>query len=263
MLEIEKDLPFSLSEFDRRIDKTRAAMEEAGLDLLFITDPSNQHWLTAYDGWSFYVHQGVLLSHEGPPIWWGRYMDMLGGRRTCWMADEFILGYEDHFVQSTERHAMQDLALRIKELGFEGARIGVEMENYYYSAKAHAVLSAELPGAQLIDATALVNWQRLVKSDEEIEFIRKAGRISERIITTALERAKPGLHKNDLVADIMQAGIIGVDDIWGDYPAIVPLTPSGLDPLDLCRLGGAHLGRGRAEINGAAERSVIAAIAAR
>jgi ectoine hydrolase len=42
MLEIEKDLPFSLSEFDRRIAKTRAAMEEAGLDLLFITDPSNQ-----------------------------------------------------------------------------------------------------------------------------------------------------------------------------------------------------------------------------
>jgi ectoine hydrolase len=89
---------------------------------------------------------------------------------------------------------------------------------------------AELPGAQLIDATALVNWQRLVKSDEEIEFIRKAGRISERIITTALERAKPGLRKNDLVADIMQAGIIGVDDIWGDYPAIVPLRPRALMP---------------------------------
>jgi ectoine hydrolase len=37
------------------------------------------------------------------------------------------------------------------------------------------------------------------------------------------------LRKNDLVAEIFHAGITGVDDIWGDYPAIVPLTPSGLD----------------------------------
>jgi ectoine hydrolase len=31
------------------------------------------------------------------------------------------------------------------------------------------------------------------------------------------------------VADIYHAGITGVGDDWGDYPALVPLTPSGLD----------------------------------
>ena len=224
-----KDLPFSQGEFDRRITKTRAAMKDAGIDLMFVTDASNQNWLTGYDGWSFYVHQGVLLSQEGDPIWWGRYMDMLGGRRTCWMGDDNILGYADHYVQSTVRHPMQDLAGHIRELGLDKARIGVEMENYYYSAKAHAVLTAELPEAQIVDATALVNWQRLIKSDEEIGFIRKAARISEKVVQTAIDRAAPGVRKNDLVADIMHAGITGVDDIWGDYPAIVPLTPSGLD----------------------------------
>ncbi len=225
----QKDLPFSRAEFDRRIAKTRAAMQAAGLDCLFVTDPSNQHWLTAYDGWSFYVHQGVILTLEGDPVWWGRYMDMLGGRRTCWMADERILGYADSFVQSTERHPMQDLAGHLRAMGMEKARIGVEMENYYYSAKAHAVLCKALPDARIVDATALVNWQRLVKSDEEITFIRNAARISEKVITTAVERAAPGLRKNDLVADIYHAGITGVGDIWGDYPAIAPLTPSGED----------------------------------
>ncbi len=224
-----KDLPFSQGEFDRRIAKTRAAMEAAGIDLMFVTDASNQNWLTGYDGWSFYVHQGVLLSMEGDPIWWGRYMDMLGGRRTCWMGDDNILGYADHYVQSTVRHPMQDLAGHIRELGLDKARIGVEMENYYYSAKAHAVLVEELPEARIVDATALVNWQRLIKSDEEIGFIRNAARISEKVVQTAIDRAAPGVRKNDLVADIMHAGITGVDDIWGDYPAIVPLTPSGLD----------------------------------
>lgn len=221
--------PFSRAEYDRRIAKTRAAMHQAGIELLFVTDPSNQAWLTGYDGWSFYVHQGVLLGLEGEPVWWGRHMDSIGAGRTCWMSAEHIHGYADHYVQSTERHPMQDLADRIRALGFEGARIGVEMENYYYSAKAHAVLVAELPQAQILDATALVNWQRLVKSEDEIAFMRNAARITEKVMQVAIERAEPGLRKNDLVADIYHAGITGVDDLWGDYPAIVPLTPSGLD----------------------------------
>jgi len=221
--------PFSRAEYDRRIALTRTAMQDAGLDLLFVTDPSNQAWLTGYDGWSFYVHQGVLLPLEGAPIWWGRYMDSIGAQRTCWMSHDNIHGYADNYVQSTERHPMQDLANHIRALGAEGKRIGVEMENYYYSAKAHAVLTEELRDAKLVDATALVNWQRLVKSDEEIGFIRKAARISEKVVRTAIEKAEPGVRKNDLVADIFHAGITGVDDDWGDYPAIVPLTPSGLD----------------------------------
>lgn len=221
--------PFSRAEYDRRIAKTRVAMQAAGIELLFVTDPSNQAWLTGYDGWSFYVHQGVLLGLEGEPIWWGRHMDSIGAGRTCWMSAGHIHGYGDHYVQSTERHPMQDLAGHIRALGHAGARIGVEMENYYYSAMAHGVLTAELPNAQLLDATALVNWQRLVKSEDEITFVRNAARITEKVMATALERAAPGLRKNDLVADIYHAGITGVDDLWGDYPAIVPLTPSGLD----------------------------------
>ncbi len=221
--------PFSKTEYDRRIALTRKAMSKAGLDVLFVTDPSNQAWLTGYDGWSFYVHQGVILRLEGDPIWWGRMMDKFGGLRTCWMAEDNIIGYADHFIQSTVYHPMQDLADHLKALGFATSRVGVEMENYYYSAKAHAVLGASLPQATLVDATALVNWQRLIKSDEEIGFIRKAARISEKVIETAIEKAAPGVRKNDLVADIMHAGITGVDGDWGDYPAIVPLTPSGLD----------------------------------
>lgn len=225
----EGNAPFSQHEYDRRIALTRTAMSDAGLDALFVTDPSNQAWLTGYDGWSFYVHQGVLLRMDGEPMWWGRFMDSMGALRTCWMSADNIFGYADSYVQSTVRHPMQELAARLKDMGLGAARIGVEMENYYYSAKAHEVFVAEMPGATFADATALVNWQRLIKSQEEIAFIRKAARISERVIETAIDRAAPGVRKNDVVADIMHAGITGVDDIWGDYPAIVPLTPSGLD----------------------------------
>ena len=59
--------------------------------------------------------------------------------------------------------------------------------------------------------------------------MRKAARIVEHMHQTIVEKAEPGLRKNELVASIYAAAITGVDDCWGDYPSIVPLTPSGMD----------------------------------
>lgn len=225
----ESNTAFSRAEYDRRLQLTRAEMAKRGLDVIVATDPSNQAWLTGYDGWSFYVHQAVVLPLEGAPIWWGRNQDANGAVRTVDTDRTDVVGYPDHFVQSTERHPMQHLAALLKERGYGKARIGVEMDNYYFSAKAFTTLSAELTGADLFDATALVNHQRGVKSAEEIAFMRKAARISEKIVRYALDRAEPGLRKNVLAAELMAEGIIGIDDDWGDYPAIVPLLPSGSD----------------------------------
>ncbi|SMX34345.1 M24 family metallopeptidase [Actibacterium lipolyticum] len=225
----ESRAPFSSAEYQRRLVKTRAAMAERGIDVLFVEDPSNMAWLTGYDGWSFYVHQGVLIFHDADPVWWGRGQDANGALRTVWMGEENVRGYADNFVQSTERHAMQDLAELIRARGYGTKRVGVEMENYYFSAKAYVTLLAELPDADLVDATALVNWQRTVKSDDEIGFMRKAARISEKIVDGIIERVEPGLPKNELVAEIMRDALRGVDDDWGDYASIVPLLPSGTD----------------------------------
>ncbi len=41
---------FTRAEYDRRLAKTRTAMADAGLDALFIQDPSNITWLTGYEG---------------------------------------------------------------------------------------------------------------------------------------------------------------------------------------------------------------------
>ncbi|MBM2290530.1 M24 family metallopeptidase [Sulfitobacter pseudonitzschiae] len=224
---IIKNLPFTADEYDRRIALVRGAMDVAGIDTLFVTDPSNQAWLTGYDGWSFYVHQGVILRGEGDPIWWGRRQDAAGARRTVWMDDDHVRGYDDHFVQSTERHPMQELAGILQDLGAE--RIGVEMDNYYFSAKAFSVMQSSLPDAQFTDATAMVNWKRGVKSEPELEYMRNAARISEKIIDGLLERVEPGVPKNEVVAEIYRDAVRGVDGAWGDYPAIVPLLPSGSD----------------------------------
>lgn len=223
------DMPFGTTEYARRLALTRAAMAKAGIDVLIATDPSNQNWLTGYDGWSFYVHQAVVIPLEGKPFWWGRRQDSNGAVRTVDVGATEVEFYLDHFVQSTERHPMQDLAEKLAARGLGAGCVGVEMDNYYFSAKAYTTLLSSMPDAKIVDATALINWQRAVKSDEEIVFMRRAARISEKIVNLALERAAPGVRKNELAAEIMAAGVGGVGEDWGDYPAIVPLMPSGSD----------------------------------
>ncbi|MBN9078730.1 MAG: ectoine hydrolase DoeA [Rhizobiales bacterium 65-79] len=223
------NLPFSRDEYKARLAKTRKAMDKAGIDILFVEDPSNMAWLTGYDGWSFYVHQGVLVFPDEDPIWWGRGQDRNGAIRTAWIAEDRMIPYADHYVQSTERHPMQTLAEIIRSKGYGGKRLGLELENYYFSAKAYLTLQQELPNAKLVDATALVNWQRAVKSAKEIEYMGRAARIVEAMHERIREVAEPGLRKCDIVAEILNTGVRGVSDFGGDYAAIVPLTPSGKD----------------------------------
>ena len=124
-------------------------MQARGIELLIVSDPSNMAWLTGYDGWSFYVHQCVLLAQDGEPVWFGRGQDANGARRTVFMDDADIRGYPDHYVQSTERHPMDYLAdAVITARGWDRLAIGVEMDNYYFSAaclRFAAAPSAERP----------------------------------------------------------------------------------------------------------------------
>jgi ectoine hydrolase len=222
-------LSFSRAEYAERLAKTRAAMEARGIDLLLVTDPSNMAWLTGYDGWSFYVHQGVLVRPDEDPVWFGRGQDANGALRTVYMPPERIVGYPDEYVQSTERHPMDYLSGIIRDRGWGSARIGVELDNYYFSAAAYLSLQRHLPDARFVDATGLVNWQRAVKSGQELAYMRTAARIVEAMHARIREKVEPGMRKCDLVAEILDAGARGVPGAGGDYAAIVPLLPSGSD----------------------------------
>ena len=220
-------MDFEMSEYRRRIEKTRKAMADRGVELMIVVDPSNMAWLTGYDGWSFYVHQCVLLTEEGEPIWIGRGQDANGAKLTAFMSHDDIIGYPDNYVQSTERHPFDYVSKVIVEKGWGRRRIGVEMDNYYFSAAAYRALATHLPRATLIDANSLVNWQRAVKSEPEIAFMRRAARIVEAMQGRAMELIEPGMRMNALVAEITRTGILGTDGYGGDYPAIVPLLPTG------------------------------------
>lgn len=221
-------LPFDILEYQGRLSKTKQRMAENGLEVLLITDPANMNYLSGYDAWSFYVHQMlVIIIDEPQPIWIGRYQDANGARATTWIYDDNVIAYPDYYVQSLVYHPMDFISEILKQIGQGNRHIGVEMDHYYFSAKAYERLKQGLPNATLKDASLLVNYVRIIKSDQEIEYMRRAAKIAEQAMYKGSETIRPGVRQCDTAAQIYYHMVKGTDDYGGDYPSIVPLLPTG------------------------------------
>ncbi len=219
---------FTTEEYLARIKKTQTRMSSAGIDVLLVSDPANMNYLTGYDGWSFYVPQAVAVSlDDDKPIWIGRGMDANGARHTTFLDEDRIIGYPDDYVQSTVKHPMNFVADEIKRRGWHKRTIGVEMDAYYFSARGFVELQKDLPQASFKDGNLLVSWVRVIKSDQEIAYMKQAGKISEKVMQTALDNLQPGIRECDAVAAVYQAQMTGTPEFGGDYPAIVPMMPTG------------------------------------
>ena len=218
---------FEKEEYEMRLKKVKEKMDQAGLQVLLATHPANMNYLTGYDGWSFYVHQGVLVFiDKEEPVWFGREQDSNGAKITTWLKDENIIGYEDDYVQSLIKHPMEFVADILKEKGYEKANIGLEMDNYYFTAKCYNTLLNELKRADFQDANRLVPLVRQIKSDKELEYMKMAARIVENTMQTAIDNIKEGVREGDAAAKVYEAQIKGTKDFTGDYTAIAPIMPS-------------------------------------
>jgi ectoine hydrolase len=219
---------FALEEYKERLTKTKQKMNEQGLEVLILVNPSNINYLSGYDAWSFYVHQMlIVMVDEDQPLWIGREMDANSARISTWMNNDNIIPYPDDHIQSDEKHPMEFAANILKEIGQGNRIIGVEMETHYSSALSYLKLVQSLPNATIKDAGQLVNWVRCIKSPQEIEYMKKAGKIAELAMQKAYETIDQGVRECDVAASIYHTQISGTAEFGGDYPAIVPMMPSG------------------------------------
>lgn len=220
---------FSSDEFLGRLKKIRQSMLNNNLELLIVSDPSNMMWVSGYDGYSFYNHQCLIISHDRDPVWFGRGIDVNGAKATVFMDESCLVGYPEDYVQR-DLHPFEYLSREvIIRKGWEGLSVGVEMDSFYFSAASLRTLEKFLPNNTWVDATGLVNWQRSVKSETELEYMRISGRIIEKVYSRIFELIRPGLKKNELVAEIYATSINGIDGFGGDYPSIVPLVSTGIE----------------------------------
>jgi ectoine hydrolase len=218
-------------EYATRLARVRSEMADRSLSALVVTDPANLYYLTGYNAWSFYTPQCLVVPAEGEVQLFLRAMDAAGATHTCVLPHEQIQGYPESLVHRDDVHPFDWIAERALETGAltngPDACIAVEGDSHFFPVRGYQALVKGLPGAELVDSRELVNWVRVVKSPYEQQMLRIAGTITTRAMTTALMSLAPGRRQCDVAAEIMAAQAAGTAEHGGDYPAIVPMLPTG------------------------------------
>jgi len=215
------------AEYADRLRRVRDKMRERSLAALVVSDPANLFYLTGYDAWSFYTPQCLVIPAETEPHLFARAQDAAGATFTCNLPAEQIHGYPEELVHRPDVHPFDWIAGAARDLMPAGELVGVEGDAHFFSPRGYFALANGLPGNRLVDSAELVNWVRLVKSPSEVGRLRIAGAIAERAMRIACEQLRPGRRQCDLVAEILAAQAIGIPGHGGEYPALVPLLPTG------------------------------------
>lgn len=221
--------PFDVEEFANRRRRVQELASQRGFDALLIADPANLYYLTGYDAWSFYTPQLLYVPVHGKPVLLMREMDANGAWRTAAGIDlENIVGYPESLVHRLDVHPGTWMAQHLRERCPSGpARVGYEGEAHFFTVRTYRTFAASAPEWTLEDCYDLVNWVRLSKSPAEIQLMRAAGAVATVAMQTALDALRAGRPQNQVAADILAAQARGTAEASGDYPAIVPMLPTG------------------------------------
>ena len=219
---------FNKQEYRERLLKVQKMMQEKGLELLISHDTNNINYLTGYDAWSFYYAQCVIIHiNAEQPLCFIRQQDAGGAYITTYLNKENIIVYDEHYIHNWPKHPYDYLVNIIKDKKWDRLSIGLEMDAHYFTAFCYEKIKKGLPDAKIQDSDRLVNWVRLIKSNNEISCMKSAAKISEVGMKTAYEVIEPGVRQCDAVGEIQKSLLYGTSEFGGEYSSITTLLPSG------------------------------------
>ena len=180
-------LHFPRDEFDLRINRTRQAMADAELDGLVLFRQESMFYLTGYDTSGYSMFQAMYLGLNKGPTLLTRSADRIQSRNTSIVEDIQI------WIDQEDASPAIDLRRILKTNGCTNQRIGIEYHAYGLTGQRALMVNEALEGlCRLVDASDLVRLIRLVKSDLELEYVRKSGAICDTILQTSISHTRPG-----------------------------------------------------------------------
>ena len=212
---MSQELSFSTEEYQRRVEGVREAMREADVDVLVVRHPPNVYYLSGHQSFSMFNGECVILPLEGQPTLVVHPPELGTALMHTWL--EQVHGYTGRGEQENYQ------ATLLAEQGFSRSRIGVEKTLSGMTADSLERMRGALPNAELVDGSAFVSTVKITKSQQEIEYLRQAARITDAGILAAIEAAGEGKTDNDVAA----AGNHAMFTAGSEYMCISPIVTSG------------------------------------
>jgi len=198
MKDVAEYAMFSRHEMDRRYASAQEAMTARGLDALLVTGEENFQYFTGSSA-SLALHYSLtrpnvlILPRRGEPV-------VLTQTKEYMILSSYITEFREYF--DVLKFPSELVARTLGEVGLEHHRVGAELgqeQRLGIPAGAYLALVAAMPGTEFVDAADLVIALRMVKSDEEVAYMRQAadvtGRARQRLFA---EHVRPGMTERDV-----------------------------------------------------------------
>jgi len=218
-------LHFSKEEFTSRKSKVLKSMKEQNVDALLMFRQESMYWLTGYDTFGYVFFQTLILDQKGNVILLTRAPDLRQAQNTSNINDIRI------WVDIDGANPTENLKTILNELNLKGKNIGIEYEAYGLTGRNALKLNKSLKNYCTIeDSSELISKLRVIKSKEEIVYVKKAAELADIALDEIWKHAKAGVSESKILAEMNRVIFEG----GGDYPANEFIIGSGKNSL-LCR----------------------------
>ena len=218
-------LHFSKEEFSKRMQDVLRSMKELNLDALLMFRQESMYWLTGYDTFGYVFFQTLVLDKNGNVILLTRAPDLRQAQNTSNIRDIRI------WVDKDGSNPTEELKNILNELNLKNKNIGIEYEAYGMTGRNALRLNASLENyCKTSDESELITKLRVIKSDEELVYVRKAAELADKALGEVWKHAKRGVNEAKILAEMQKV----VLEEGGDYPANEYIIGSGANAL-LCR----------------------------
>ena len=216
---------FTLEEFLDRKSKVIKELKKQNLDGLLMFRQESMYWLTGYDTFGYVYFQCLILTTKGDLVLLTRAPDLRQAQNTSIIKDIRI------WIDKDNANPTMELKNILSEFGLEKSNLGIEYEAYGLTGRNAMRLNSSLKNfSNLSDESELISHLRVIKSDQEIIFVRKAAELADNAMEIAWKYTHAGQNEAKILAEMQKVIFEG----GGDYPANEFIIGSGKNAL-LCR----------------------------
>ena len=209
------DLLFPMKEFEQRVSRLREEMKNRELNAVMITTPENIFYLTGYQTLGYWYFQCLVVPIDAPPFMVLRGLEQPNVDARTYISSSYpYLDYEEPISKLKEAFTENELL---------NEKIGVELHSYFIRNTEFTDIKKTMPEIEWKDVSGIVEDLRVVKSNLEIEKLKKAGMFTHMGMIDALKEAEIGKSENHIAAAFYNGAITA----GGHYMAMPPFVASG------------------------------------
>ena len=187
-----------LDQARQRTNEFLSRLSDANIEIALITDESSIAYLAGFWGYlsvEFGRPTFVLLKKDQPPLVITPLMESEMVSNMTWIDN--ISTWEDSGPNRWEAVLARSLGSNVGRIGVEKMTLPPIVRNWF---------DDQMPGCRLEDISPLLNQMRMIKSPEEIEVMKQAGKIAAAMMAAAQGALLEGAPEYEAALAVINAG---------------------------------------------------------